>query len=184
MTHKPHRLGSWSEVRETVAVLAVIASLVFVGLQIRQSNVQARGAAYQAIGIATSQTFSTLDQQTVRLFAEANYPKAFERWTLADWDRYSNAQMAGLRMVETLMLQVRQGVLKADALEQLGYALNSNPAILTPGFNCVWPGLKNFVGQNLRASIDQTLRDHPQPQCNIDLKALRDSAVFGSTSRR
>jgi hypothetical protein len=35
--------------------LGVIASLAFVGVQISISNTQARAAAYQAIGIATSE---------------------------------------------------------------------------------------------------------------------------------
>jgi hypothetical protein len=40
--------------RETLAVVGVIGSMAFVGMQIRESNIQARAAAYSAIGIATS----------------------------------------------------------------------------------------------------------------------------------
>ena len=39
---------------EAVGVVAIVASLIFLSLEIRQSNVQARAAAYQAIGIATA----------------------------------------------------------------------------------------------------------------------------------
>ena len=121
---------SSKDVREVIGLLAVVASLVFVGLQIRQSNIQARGAAYQAIGIATSQYHANVDDRTIRLFTEANYPIAFELWTLADWDRYYRSQLAGLRMVETLLLQVEQGVLDANALDQLGYTLKVNEALV------------------------------------------------------
>jgi len=40
-------------VRETLAVVGVIGSMAFVGMQIRESNIQARASAYAAIGIAT-----------------------------------------------------------------------------------------------------------------------------------
>jgi hypothetical protein len=50
---------------QTLDDLHVVASLVFVGLQIRQSNVQARAAAYQAIGIATSQYHANVDDHTI-----------------------------------------------------------------------------------------------------------------------
>jgi hypothetical protein len=46
---------SGKAVRETLAALGVIAWMVFVGLELRQSNVQARAASYQAIGIATAE---------------------------------------------------------------------------------------------------------------------------------
>ena len=46
---------SSTAVRESLAALGVIASMVFVGLQIRQSNIQARAAAFQEIGIATAE---------------------------------------------------------------------------------------------------------------------------------
>ena len=42
---------------EMLAAVGVIGSLVFVGQEIRQSNIQARAAAYQEIGIATAREF-------------------------------------------------------------------------------------------------------------------------------
>ena len=47
---------------EIRAALGVIGSMVFVVIQIRASNVQARAAAYQAIGIATSEFHRSLDR--------------------------------------------------------------------------------------------------------------------------
>src|SRR5256885_2092303 len=166
------------EFREVLGLFAVVASLVFVGLQIRQSNIQARAAAYQAIGIATSQYHANVDDRTIRLFTEANYPKALERWTLADWDRYYRSQLSGLRMVETLLLQVEQGVLDANALEQLGYTLKMNEALVTPGFECIWPDIKRSIGASLRDLIDKTLQAN-RFKCSINLPALRDRTILG-----
>ena len=169
------------EIREMLGFIAVVASLVFVGFQIRQSNVQARAAAYQAIGIATSQYHANVDDRTIRLFTEANYPIALERWTLADWDRYYRSQLSGLRMVETLLLQVEQGVLDAGALDQLGYTLKVNEALVTPGFECIWPELKRSVGPSLRDLIDKTLHAD-RFHCKVDLKSLRDRTILGDAA--
>ena len=159
-----------------------VASLVFVGLQIRQSNIQARAAAYQAIGIATSQYHANVDDRTIRLFTEANYPKALERWTLADWDRYYRAQLSGLRMVETLLLQVEQGVLDANALEQLGYTLKVNEALVTPGFECIWPDIKRSIGASLRDLLDKTLHAE-RFKCTVNLQSLRDRTILEESAR-
>src|SRR5262249_45191922 len=48
-------------IRQSIGAAGVIASLAFVGMQIRQSNIQARAAAYQTIGIATSEFHRSFD---------------------------------------------------------------------------------------------------------------------------
>ncbi len=44
------------DVGEAVALLGVIASLVFVGLEIRENRIAARAAAYRELGIAVAGT--------------------------------------------------------------------------------------------------------------------------------
>ena len=53
--------------RETLGMLGVIASMIFVGFEIRQSNVQARAAAYQAIGVATAEFHRITDERSIRI---------------------------------------------------------------------------------------------------------------------
>jgi hypothetical protein len=64
----------------------VITSLAFVGMQIRESNIQARAAAYQAIGISTAEFHRGLNARMNRLATESAYPNAVKRWTLVDWE--------------------------------------------------------------------------------------------------
>ena len=45
-------------IREALAALGVIASLLFVGFEIRQNTMVARASAYQAIGVATAATLT------------------------------------------------------------------------------------------------------------------------------
>jgi len=62
---KPDRLRN---IVELAGIFGILASLVFVGLELRASNVQARAAAFQAIGIATSEFHQTMDDRLDLLF--------------------------------------------------------------------------------------------------------------------
>ena len=69
---------SGKAIRETLGFLALVAGLAFVGLEIRQNNMLAEAATYQALGIATSQYWLNRDDRVNRLYTEANYPEAVE----------------------------------------------------------------------------------------------------------
>ncbi len=166
---------------EAAGLVAIVASLIFLGLEIRQSNVQAKAAAFQAIGIATAQWHSNVDDRVNRLFTEAYYPEAIERWTLADWERYKRVQISVARLQETLLLQVEQGLLDVDALNSLGYTLEEHPAVNTPAFRCIWPDIRDFVGDSHRNAVDQSFKVNPF-DCQIDIQALRDETILGETT--
>jgi hypothetical protein len=150
------------KLRETVAFLGVVGSLVFVGWEIRQSNVQARAAAYQAIGIATSDYHANMDVRLARLAADAADPEAIQSWERDDWLILWRSAMAGLRLAETVLLQSQQGVLPEEAMEQLGYAYFGRGFLTQPGIACLWPELRNAVGSSMRDYVEQTpVEDRP-----------------------
>ena len=174
--------GQRKNIFESVGLVAIVASLIFLGLEIRQSNVQAKAAAFQAIGIATTQWHYGLDDRANRLLTEADYPEAIERWTLADWERYRRVQLSGARLLETLLLQVEQGLLDVDALSSLGYTIEKNPLANAPAFRCIWPDIRDFVGDSLRSVVEQTFQANPF-DCQIDIQVLRDQTVRGDTTK-
>ena len=162
---------------ETIAALGVIASMVFVGLQIRMSNIQARAAAYAAIGIATSEFHRAFDARLNRLWTESEYPEAVQRWTLADWESTERTATADLRMLETILLQVEQGLLPADATARLGY--NWGAVLGNPAYACLWPELRTQVGPSVRKHVEDSTSERERFVCRIDLQALRDETVLG-----
>src|SRR5215475_3466926 len=85
-------------IRQGIAAAGVVASLAFVGLQIRQNNIQARAAAYQAVGVATSEFHRSFDARMNRLATESVYPEAVKKWTLEDWERTERMFTSDLRM--------------------------------------------------------------------------------------
>ncbi|NJD32812.1 MAG: hypothetical protein FIB04_13115 [Gammaproteobacteria bacterium] len=171
-------MWSGKAISEALAAVGVIGSMVFVGLQIRDSNVQARAAAYQAIGIATSEFHRWFDARMNRLATESSYPEAVQRWTLADWEATGRMITADLRMLETILLQVDQGLLPADAMERLGY--NWGPALADPAFACLWPELRKQVGPSVREFIENSTPTAQRFACQVDLKALRDRTILGT----
>jgi hypothetical protein len=164
-------------IRQTVAATGVIASLAFVGLQIRQSNIQARAAAYQAIGIATSEFHRSFDARMNRLATESDYPEAVKKWTLEDWERTERMFTADLRMLETILLQVEQGLLPSDATARLGY--NWGPILSNPAMACLWPELRTRVGPSVRKFVEDSTPEAQRLPCQVDLKALRDETILG-----
>src|SRR5580765_6341954 len=79
-----------------------------------------------------------------RLATESAYPEAVKNWTLEDWERMERIFTADLRMLETILLQVDQGLLPPDATARLGY--NWGPILSNPAMACVWPEPANSGG--------------------------------------
>lgn len=170
---------SGKAIRETLAALGVIASMVFVGLEIRQNNRLAQAAAYQAIGIATSQYWQNRDERVNRLYTESRYPEAISHWTLADWEMYQSNMLGGLNMLATVNLQVRLDLLDADAVERLGYTLDDHRGLATPGFVCLWPTIRTGgggVSSALRPLIDEAIQEYGI-ECELDVQALFDQVA-------
>ncbi len=111
---------------EFVGAIAVVATLLYLAIQVRNSTVQARASAYQATGVAFGQYFLSLDDRTLRLINEANYSEALHRWTLADWEKFRQSHIAALRILEGIHLQVEQGLLGPDAMDRFGITVGSN----------------------------------------------------------
>lgn len=142
---------SGKAVRETLATLGVIASLIFVGIEIRNSTTQARAAAYQALGIATAEAFDTW----------AHDPELAELWNAqpssldsADWRRWTLKLTAFARLGETVWLQTEQGLLPADAMDRLGYR-GWRSIFQDPLYGCAWPSIRGGVSDSFRGYVEQ-----------------------------
>ncbi len=164
-------------IQQSVAAAGVIASLAFVGMQIRESNRQARAAAYQAIGIATSEFHRSFTPRMNRLMTESSYPEAVKRWNLEDWETVERIETADLRMLETILLQVEQGLLPPDATARLGY--NWGPILSNPAVACLWPDLRIHVGPSVRKFIEDSTPADKRAACNFDLQGLCDETILG-----
>ena len=141
-------------VRESLAALGVVASLIFVGLEVRASTAQARAAAYQEIGLATAGLHLGLDEWDVRLSIEQNDAQSVSEWSPLDWQRTFRGWLGILRIWETLQLQIEQGILPVDALDRLGW--NNTPAVAwrSVAFVCVLPAIRQNTSESLMSVIE------------------------------
>jgi len=120
---------STGSIRETVGFLGVIASLLFVGLQIRQTNVIARAQTRQALTTEYREFWMALaldpDFDAVRSPALAG---GDSQASILQWVR--------LRLLENVYLQFREGVIDETVL--LGYGWSGDPEFQTPEFVAWW----------------------------------------------
>ena len=142
------------DLRETLGLLLVAASMVFVGFQIQQSNVQARAAAYQALGIAVSEYHQNMSPLEIALELESLQVELLHEWTMDDWSIYDRARMSSLRLAETLHSQVNQGLLPEGAIEELGYGPVLAEWLKGPAQVCLWPATSPYVSASVRSRIE------------------------------
>jgi len=116
------------------------------------------------------------------LLTESEYSEAVQRWTLADWEAFARMVTADLRMLETVLLQVDQGQLPADAISRLGY--NWGPILSNPGYACIWPELRMQAGAAVQTYIETTSPPGKRAACKVDLQALRDATVLGKDGEK
>jgi len=122
--------------REVVSTLAVVASLVFVGLEIRQNTAAQRSQTRQAISDAAYDSFT-------RLAESADLAVAFNSMFLDDTTSLSAADssragffmLGALRRMENVYLQHREGVFDDDILDTYGF---SGGVFTRPQFRAYW----------------------------------------------
>ena len=134
-------MSNWSE------YLALSFHWYSSGIELRDSNLQARAAAFQAIGIATSEFHQTMDDRINLLFEQAFDEEALKTWSYIDWLAADRRVRADLRLFETALLQVDQGLLDEAAIVNLGFAAFGENWLAIPAAACLWPRLSEGPGR-------------------------------------
>ena len=136
---------SFRPLGEAAAVLGVVASLVFVGLELRNNGRAARAAAYQELGFAAADAWlmKATDRELNDLveIADADDPAGWEGLDESDRRLVGSYVQGLLRLYETVFLQVDEKLLPADAMESLGWAGfgDANLVLRT------WPRVRKYV---------------------------------------
>ena len=127
---------------EVVAILGVALSLVFVGLQLRQNARISQANAYQELGIAMAEGWRlrASDRELDDLVYVAGLVDPDLRSNLTDSDlrRVRAYVLSFLRIYQSAYLEVRQGVLRPEALDDLGLGGVKGSALLQN----MWPSLR------------------------------------------
>ncbi len=166
---------------ELVGIFGIIVSLIFVGIELRDSNVQARAAAFQAIGIATSEYHQTMDDRLNLLYEQVFDEEALKTWSYLDWLAVDRRFRADLRLFETALLQVEQGLLGEETIVNLGFSAFGDNFLSIPAVACLWPRVSQGpgrVGPQVRAWIENGSPRSERADCPVELSEKRQS--YGS----
>lgn len=107
---------------ELVGFVSVIASLIFVGMEIRQNTTAVRGATNQAISDQATELYLAI--ATDRNLASLAV-KLYDGVPRKDFDPIDDMQlfltvMTGLRRVENIFLQLEDNILGERAFDRIG----------------------------------------------------------------
>lgn len=116
-----------AKLQQALAALGVIASLAFVGWEIRQNTAVARAAAVQGISeqIIQWQTEMIQDEHWVRIMTFLGNGGTYAELSPEDQIRYQWVVSATVRIMENRFRQMQMGIISEDDLAAGGGAANT-----------------------------------------------------------
>ncbi|MEX2282695.1 MAG: hypothetical protein WEE89_09460 [Gemmatimonadota bacterium] len=151
---KKESLLSKTFLKELVAFIGVVGSLIFVGVQIRQNTMAARASAYQEMGALLSDIWLNTAQDsgramlTLKFFLEDS-----ATFTPAEEAVLINQSIGAFRQMEATWRQVELGLLEPDVLEAFGWNRAETPAF-TLHMRQLWPRIGPLLSQDFRNVVE------------------------------
>lgn len=146
------------QIVETAGIIAVVMSLIFVALELRESRLASRAASYQEVGIAVADSWYLLasDPELSELMMRANSedPNIFNSLSDLERGRARNYFVGSLRINEVLFLQVQEGLLEEDSIRYLGFGETMRN---TPAFRNLWPDIRKYVTEEFRVYLENEM---------------------------
>ena len=139
---------------ELIGFISVIASLIFVGMEISQNTTAVRGATNQAISDQASELYLTI--ATDRNLASL-VKKLYDGVPKEDFESIDEMQlfltvMTGLRRVENIFLQLEDNILDDRAFDRIGLSFYRS----TYGRQ-IWKANKQFFDRNFVPFFEELL---------------------------
>ena len=131
------KLNDWVQV---VGIFAVVVSLVFVSLQLRQSQEIAVAAQYQARAQAAQSMYMSLQESGISLNAgrtPVSEMTPFERYTAENVNRWAWTQS------DNLYFQYKAGFLDEESLEGMKYRVERVFGVCDRRY--IWEEMRNFL---------------------------------------
>lgn len=130
----------WKSVIEAAGTLAIVVSLIFVGLQLRQSQEIAIAAQYQARAEAAQSMYMSLQESGISLNAgrkSVSEMTPFERYTAENVNRWAWTQS------DNLYFQYHAGFLDEESLEGMKYRVERVFASCDRRY--IWEEMQRFL---------------------------------------
>jgi hypothetical protein len=134
---------------EMAGAVAVVASLLYVGHQVRQNNRIARAEAYRDVTLSWAKMLHlwASDAPAAKAFMDSASGVRLADLPEDARNAYLLRHAALIRVLETIYRQVQEGVMEADALGML-------PGAATPLFRDSWKFLRGSYNADFRAYFE------------------------------
>ena len=116
---------------EIAGLLSIIASLIFVGAEIRQNTIAIRGATQQEISLQLSEMLTLVveNERIAYLMDEAFNGTTKAEMSRVDFSRFRAFANIGFRRIENIYLQHRNGFISDDAFQRIGWDYYQSPLL-------------------------------------------------------
>ena len=145
---------------EIFGLTSVIGSLIFVGVEISQNTKAVRGATHQSVSDQVSEYYLTIasDKRLADL-AALSRTNGISRDEFSEGDRLSLdlVIMTGVRRIENIYMQHKNGILGDDAFKMIGMDSYRSDYVID-----VWNSWKSGFDSDF-ISFFETLRDGNNP---------------------
>ena len=142
--------------QETLQILGgigVVASLIYVAIQIRNNSRAVRGSTYNQVSNSFISNWDSLANNTESLSVVLRGGKDFANLTEhVDQSRYYLLMMANMRRFENAWFQYKIGVLRETDWQAIAYDMDALFAY--PGTRFAWEAIKNRSSIEFRDYVD------------------------------
>ena len=113
------------EIIEILGLVAIIGSLIFVGIEIRQNSLAVRGATHQSISEQVTKLYMSVatDERLAELVSQMlpnDIDSLRNKLNAADQLSLDFIVLTGLRRIENIYLQKLDGILLDQAFDRIG----------------------------------------------------------------
>ena len=118
------------ETIEILGILAIIGSLIFVGIEIRQNSLQVKSSTYQSVSEQVNKLYMTIasDEKLSELVSELMVKDSLRNELNAtDQIRLDFIVLTGCRRVENIYLQKLDGILSTKAFDRIDLEFYRRP---------------------------------------------------------
>ena len=116
---------------EIAGLVSIIASLIFVGAEIRQNTIAIRGATQQEISLQLSQMLTLVveNERLAFLVDEAYNGTTKAELSKVDFSTFRAFANIGFRRIENIYLQHQNGFISDDAFQRIGWDYYQSPLL-------------------------------------------------------
>lgn len=117
---------------EIAGLVSIIASLIFVGAEIRQNTIAIRGATQQEISLQLSEMLTLVveNERIAYLMDEAYNGITKAEMSKVDFSRFRAFANIGFRRIENIYLQHINGFVSEEAFQRIGWDYYRTPLLI------------------------------------------------------